>query len=97
MCIFLVGVLEREACTCCPYTCFCAGTHDVLRVALTPEDTSSPEEGEGGERTVLLPFASEVVPVVDRDSRRMEITPPVGLLDLVTVAKESRAKPKRGR
>ena len=44
---------------------------------------------------MLLPFASEVVPVVDREDRRMEITPPVGLLDLVTTAKESRPKPKR--
>ena len=90
-------VLEGKTCTCCPYASFYAGTYDVLRVALAPENTSSTEEAEGGERTVLLPFASEVVPVVDRKSRRMEITPPVGLLDLVTVAKESRAKPKRGR
>ena len=91
-----VWVLRGETCTSCPYTPLRAGTYDVLRVALAPESTSSPEEADGGERTILLPFASEVVPVIDRESRRMEITPPVGLLDLVTIAKESRAKPKRG-
>jgi hypothetical protein len=52
------------------------GTHDVLRVRL-----SAP--GPGGERmSVLLPFVKEVVPTVDVAGRRMEITPPEGLLEL---------------
>ena len=59
-----------------------------------PEASSS--RGEGGERTTLLPFATAIVPVVDRASRRMEITPPEGLLDLVTIAKKRvPARPKR--
>lgn len=59
-----------------------------------PEASSS--RGGGGERTTLLPFATEIVPVVDRASKRMEITPPEGLLDLVTVAKKKvPARPRR--
>ena len=32
--------------------------------------------------TVLIPFVKEIVPVVDLDARRLEITPPPGLLEL---------------
>ncbi|NEP00467.1 MAG: ribosome maturation factor RimM [Symploca sp. SIO2E9] len=32
--------------------------------------------------TVLIPFVKEIVPVVDLESGRIEITPPVGLLEL---------------
>ncbi|CAL5229645.1 g13009 [Coccomyxa viridis] len=71
------------------------GTHDVLRIALKAEGAPSAEEREQGERTTLLPFASEMVPVVDRASRRMEITPPEGLLDIVTTAKKPSAQRQR--
>ncbi|NEO32163.1 MAG: ribosome maturation factor RimM [Symploca sp. SIO3C6] len=32
--------------------------------------------------TVLIPFVKEIAPVVDIESRKIEITPPVGLLDV---------------
>ncbi|MGD1851612.1 MAG: ribosome maturation factor RimM [Cyanophyceae cyanobacterium] len=35
-----------------------------------------------GDRTLLIPFVEAIVPVVDLDQRRVEITPPPGLLDL---------------
>ena len=72
--------------------CGCiAGTHDVLRVALKGDKAASSAEEEV-QRTVLLPFAHAVVPVVDRAKRRMEITPPEGLLELVTTAKKAAKK-----
>ncbi|MEM9772268.1 MAG: ribosome maturation factor RimM [Cyanobacteria bacterium P01_D01_bin.73] len=37
---------------------------------------------EGGDRTVLIPFVDAIVPVVDLEARRVEITPPPGLLEL---------------
>jgi hypothetical protein len=59
----------------------CSGTYDTLRVQLSDEYDSGASTSN---RTVLLPFATEMVPVVDRQARRMEITPPAGLLDIVT-------------
>jgi len=51
---------------------FSAG-NDLLEVALSqPEGKPSP---------VLIPFVRAIVPVVDLDNRRIEITPPAGLLD----------------
>ena len=44
---------------------------DLLQVKLTE-----------GDRTVLIPFVDAIVPVVDLDQGRVEITPPPGLLDL---------------
>ena len=35
--------------------------------------------------TVLIPFVMEIVPVVDLESKRIEINPPLGLLDLDSV------------
>jgi len=43
---------------------------DVLAVRATPD---APE--------ILLPFVSEIVPIVDLDARRIVIRPPDGLLD----------------
>lgn len=49
--------------------------HDLLQVAkVTPED--------GQEKIILIPFVEAIVPVVDLDQQRIEITPPPGLLDL---------------
>ncbi|WNZ43757.1 ribosome maturation factor RimM [Leptolyngbya boryana CZ1] len=46
--------------------------HDLLEVKkVTPEG-----------KTVLIPFVEAIVPVVDLAQRRIEITPPPGLLDL---------------
>ena len=51
--------------------------------------SSDPAPTEGKKRkkssrtaTVLIPFVKEIVPVVDLEKRRIEITPPAGLLDL---------------
>ncbi|MBE9013818.1 ribosome maturation factor RimM [Pseudanabaenaceae cyanobacterium LEGE 13415] len=49
--------------------------HDLLQVVkITPED--------GQEKIILIPFVEAIVPVVDLDRQRIEITPPPGLLDL---------------
>jgi 16S rRNA processing protein RimM len=37
---------------------------------------------EGSQRPILIPFVKPIVPVVDLQRRRIEITPPPGLLDL---------------
>ena len=66
----------------------------MLRVALKADEAASSAEEEV-QRTILLPFASAVVPVVDRANKRMEITPPEGLLELVTTAKKAAARPRR--
>lgn len=48
--------------------------HDLLQVAKTTED--------GKTQQILIPFVEAIVPIVDLDRRRIEITPPPGLLDL---------------
>lgn len=45
--------------------------HDLLEVTV-----------EGRKNPVLIPFVEEMVPVVDLEAQRIEITPPPGLLDL---------------
>lgn len=82
-------------CMCLTFSTFLgAGTYDTLRVQL-----SGVSDGEGeattSSRTVLLPFAAEVVPVVDRQARSMEITPPAGLLDIVTVQEKRKRNVRR--
>ncbi len=55
--------------------------NDLLEVRLQ-------QEGEGvdskiqNHRNVLIPFVKEIVPVVDLEAGRIEIKPPVGLLDI---------------
>lgn len=51
--------------------------HDLLEVRCD----SSWNEDLGG-KTVLIPFVMEIVPVVDLANRRIEITPPPGLLSI---------------
>lgn len=53
--------------------------NDLLEVSLhqpVPSDTKP--------KTVLIPFVKEIAPVVDLQTRRIEITPPPGLLELGT-------------
>lgn len=63
------------------------------------EGEEGEEEGAGsaasapGPRHVLLPFAKAMVPVVDLAARRMEITPPEGLLELA--APSNLRRPRR--
>ncbi len=56
------------------------GTYDTLRIRLVPnlEDIEKSRY-----RTVLVPFAKEIVPTVDVQQKRLELTPPEGLLDLM--------------
>lgn len=51
--------------------------HDLLEVKL---DSTFAEDKAG--KTVLIPFVMEIVPVVDLENRRVEITPPPGLLSI---------------
>ena len=48
--------------------------------------------GAAGPRHVLLPFAKAMVPVVDLAARRMEITPPEGLLELAAPSNQRRQR-----
>ena len=72
--------------------------HDLLEVELIPklipevvsETLSEIEEAIAEEekvvnkkpKTILIPFVMKIVPVVDIANKRIEITPPAGLLDL---------------
>lgn len=72
----------------------CTGTYDTLRVQLSDKSDSS-GEATTSYRTVLLPFAAEVVPVVDRQARSMEITPPAGWLDIATIQEKRKKNVRR--
>jgi 16S rRNA processing protein RimM len=68
--------------------------HDLLEVELIPklipEVVLNTEEAiaeaekvvNQKPKTILIPFVMTIVPVVDIPNKRIEITPPVGLLDL---------------
>ena len=72
--------------------------HDLLEVELIPklipevvsETLPEMEEAIAAEekvvnkkpKTILIPFVMKIVPVVDIANKRIEITPPAGLLDL---------------
>ena len=73
-----------------------AGTHDVLRVTLTHKVDLS---AAGKTQTALIPFAKDIVPVVDRDSRVLEIEPPEGLLEISSRLKTTTKKkgPRRSK
>ncbi|MGF1481435.1 MAG: ribosome maturation factor RimM [Cyanophyceae cyanobacterium] len=51
--------------------------NDLLAVKLSPLDTPQHKSA-----TVLIPFVKEIVPVVDIQRGRLEITPPLGLLEV---------------
>ncbi|MBT9313898.1 ribosome maturation factor RimM [Leptothoe spongobia] len=53
--------------------------NDLLEVTLIP--TSLEHAPQDKPRTVLIPFVEAIVPVVDLAQRRIEITPPAGLID----------------
>jgi 16S rRNA processing protein RimM len=55
---------------------FSAG-HDLLEVKLDPAFA-----GDKPQNTVLIPFVEAIAPVVDIQTRRVEITPPLGLLEI---------------
>ena len=63
---------------------FNGGASDLLRVKLLPSCQSIYGQVETGESDIFawIPFAEEIVPIVDRQSRKVEIVPPEGLLEL---------------
>ncbi|CAM6065061.1 unnamed protein product [Sphagnum tenellum] len=53
-----------------------SGANDLLRVCLASTINCSRDV------QVWIPFVKEIVPLVDKETRRVEITPPAGLLEL---------------
>ncbi|MEC4812710.1 MAG: ribosome maturation factor RimM [Scytonema sp. PMC 1069.18] len=51
--------------------------NDLLEVQLHQET-----QGEKNQKTVLIPFVKAIVPIVDLETSRIEMTPPEGLLEL---------------
>ena len=54
--------------------------NDLLQVEMHQQN--EPVTSEKSLKSVLIPFVKEIAPVVDLSSRRIEITPPPGLLEL---------------
>ena len=69
---------------------FTAG-HDILAVKeIVTESVATPKEGVNGKKqknkkktqAIMIPFVTEIVPVVDLEKRKIEILPPPGLLEI---------------
>ncbi|MGB6297878.1 MAG: ribosome maturation factor RimM [Rivularia sp. (in: cyanobacteria)] len=62
--------------------------NDLLEVRLSREEGETRGQGDKENlknqnyKNVLIPFVKEIVPVVDLEAGRIEITPPVGLLEI---------------
>ena len=58
--------------------------NDLLQVKLHPSSVDGKEDmtKDKGQKTVLIPFVKEIAPVVDLAAKRIEITPPPGLLEI---------------
>ncbi|MEH2067164.1 MAG: ribosome maturation factor RimM [Nostoc sp.] len=58
--------------------------NDLLEVELHPSFTTDKGQmtKDKGQKTVLIPFVEAIAPVVDLQSGRIEITPPLGLLEI---------------
>lgn len=56
--------------------------HDLLEVQLPPQDDKDQTKKDKKQKTVLIPFVKAIAPVVDIAARRIEITPPDGLLQI---------------
>ena len=61
-----------------------AAGNDLLQVKLHPSSVDGKEDmtKDKGQKTVLIPFVKEIAPVVDLSAKRIEITPPPGLLEI---------------
>jgi 16S rRNA processing protein RimM len=59
---------------------FSAG-HDLLEVQLHRQPPPNPGKKRRRPATVLIPFVEVIVPVVDLVAQRLEVLPPIGLLD----------------
>ena len=59
---------------------------EVVDVIIAGHNLLEVEPTKGNKRkstkNILIPFVKEITPVVDLPSRRIEITPPPGLLDI---------------
>ena len=58
---------------------FSAG-HDLLEIKLITDTETEVKHKK--EKKVFVPFVYEIVPVVDLEQHKIEINPPIGLLDL---------------
>jgi len=61
-----------------------AAGNDLLQVKLHPLSVDGKEDmtkGKG-QKTVLIPFVKAIAPVVDLSAKRIEITPPPGLMEI---------------
>lgn len=56
--------------------------NDLLEVQLHSSNDEEHETKEKRQKTVLIPFVKAIVPVVDLQVGRIEITPPSGLLEI---------------
>lgn len=56
--------------------------HDLLEVQLQTSQDQEQTTKDKGQKTVLIPFVTAIVPIVDLEARRVEITPPIGLLEI---------------
>ncbi|KAI5077153.1 hypothetical protein GOP47_0006977 [Adiantum capillus-veneris] len=61
---------------------FNSGASDLLRVKLSYLVENDGGDTETKDNLVWIPFVKEIVPIVDRESRFVAITPPQGLLEL---------------
>ncbi len=61
-----------------------AAGNDLLQVKLHPSSVDGKEQMafDKGQKTVLIPFVKAIAPVVDLSAKRIEITPPPGLLEI---------------
>ncbi len=61
-----------------------AAGNDLLQVKLHQLSVDGKEDmtKDKGQKTVLIPFVKAIAPVVDLSAKRIEITPPPGLLEI---------------
>lgn len=61
-----------------------AAGNDLLQVKLHPLSVDGKEDmtKDKGQKTVLIPFVKAIAPVVDLSAKRIEITPPPGLMEI---------------
>ena len=61
-----------------------AAGNDLLQVKLHPSSVDGEEQMtfDKGQKTVLIPFVKAIAPVVDLSAKRIEITPPPGLMEI---------------
>jgi 16S rRNA processing protein RimM len=56
--------------------------NDLLEIELNQDSSNQETENKQPQKNILIPFVKEIVPVVDLVAKRIEITPPEGLLEI---------------